>query len=64
MSEKILSSLCLPIKLEGKYSFTMSNSERFIDFLSIESANGYWKVVCKKQAYIMDINQQIFEHAL
>jgi len=64
MSERFLSSLCLPIKLEGKYSFIMNNSKHCIDFLSIESANGYWKAVCKKQAYIKDINQQNLDYAL
>lgn len=64
MSESFLSSLCLPVKLEGKYSFTMNNSRQCIDFLSIESTKGYWRAVCKKQAYIKDINQQNFEQAL
>ena len=64
MSERFLSSLCLPLKLEGKYFFTMNNSRQCIDFLSIESTSGYWRAVCKKQAYIKDINQQNFDHAL
>lgn len=64
ISKEFLSSLCLPIKSEGKYSFIIKNSRQSIDFLSIESVNGSWRAICKKHAYFQNINNEIFDSAL
>lgn len=63
-SKEFLSSMCLPVKSEGKYSFNIKNSRQYIDFLSIESVDGSWRAICKKQAYFQKIDNEITDSTL
>lgn len=63
MSERFLSSLCLPVHSEGKFFFQKNDGGEF-KFLSIESMNGAWTVNCRNQAYIQEMDQTISDHAL
>lgn len=64
ISKEYMSSLCLPVRAEGKYSFVIKNSRQHIDFISIESVNGTWKAICNKQAYIHNANTEICDSVL